>query len=1023
VPAEYFFDLRHHTEVKEGKGLDHNTADLHIKRVLVGWNERLNRLYFMAEIADNIHLFEKTPDHIDSLDTYNSRRTGAFVHGSDIWEIVIDADHGGERVVNLSEDEAEEMRLRSAFAQNYHLYIPPLNGFYWHWMWGRATWTDDPTYADVGWRFSGAHGSAGNVIYECYLTPFDDLHPDGPDSSVIHDLTEGAIIGLSWAFLDADTGSNRQRTFWSLSGQRQMASSAEFLVDFELMPVDARPGNPAESPPGTFRLTPEVDLDLRPVPLVVPAPFRDLVPGGLMMNLPPGFSAKVFAATGLEGPRLMDFSPAGVLHVASMKVGGASVFRPPAGAGKSQIVGLPDEDGDGLADRVIVAVDGLRWANGLAFDSQGALYVADTHELLRCVDGDGDGVYEQREVLAGIPSWHEDPADVQHITRSVALDEINQKIYVSIGSSCDICRETEDERAVVLEFAMDGTGRRIFASGLRNAIGLDLHPVTNELWATNNGHGREGGLLPPEWIDIVRDGGFYGWPLAYPYQVYVDFSISQYTPMLPLSPEDSLKVERMQRPIAQVPAHLAPMALHFYTGDSFPARYRNAAFFALRAGRRSPAPGYKIMALFSEPDGANARVADFLTGFEPDPFDRGRVWGQPVGIAEDVRGNLYISSDWVSHAIIKVVPGRIDARFESALPEAILSGRPVEIDAVIRVDGHPDGEAPVVTADLSGLGGPPDLVLPAIADNRYRLETSLPPLQPGTGMLVIRVAQQTPLDRLTTELQHRILIAPSADLVIAADQVGPAWALALDGGLEQVAAGAVTAHEGDAALSFVVDKEQRSSWLGWRLSLRPEDPLDTSGYSSLRFAFHRGDVEVGDRDRFTAAVQPGKSVNLFDEGLVDKSVAGWQVIEIPLERFELAGPVAAIRFLGTLKGTFHLDDLRIRTAAPAPNTAVLEELAAAVPGDFALEQNRPNPFNSSTVIRFVLPASDRVELAVYNLAGQRVATLVKGAREAGVYAVRWGGRDTSGQALASGVYLYRLQSGERVESRKLLLLK
>ena len=107
--------------------------------------------------------------------------------------------------------------------------------------------------------------------------------------------------------------------------------------------------------------------------------------------------------------------------------------------------------------------------------------------------------------------------------------------------------------------------------------------------------------------------------------------------------------------------------------------------------------------------------------------------------------------------------------------------------------------------------------------------------------------------------------------------------------------------------------------------------------------------------------------------------------------------------MGTLKGTFHLDDLRIRTAAPAPNTAVLEELAAAVPGDFALEQNRPNPFNSSTVIRFVLPASDRVELAVYNLAGQRVATLVKGAREAGVYAVRWDGRDTSGQALASGV--------------------
>jgi hypothetical protein len=255
----------------------------------------------------------------------------------------------------------------------------------------------------MGWRFDGKHGSDGTVIYECYLTPFDDLHPVGPDSSIVHDLTQGAIIGLSWAFLDADAGSSQQRAFWSLSGQRQMAANAAFLVDFELMPVYARTGDPAESPPGTFSLTPQVDLDLQPVPLVVPAQFRGLVPSGLTMNLPPVFSAKVFAATGLEGPRLMDFSPAGVLHVANMKVGGASVFKPPAGAGKSQIVALPDKDGDGVVDRVVVAVDGLRWTNSLVFDSQGALYVADTHELLRFGDDDGDGVYEQRELLAQIP--------------------------------------------------------------------------------------------------------------------------------------------------------------------------------------------------------------------------------------------------------------------------------------------------------------------------------------------------------------------------------------------------------------------------------------------------------------------------------------------------------------------------------------------------------------------------------------------------------------------------------------------
>ena len=182
-------------------------------------------------------------------------------------------------------------------------------------------------------------------------------------------------------------------------------------------------------------------------------------------------------------------------------------------------------------------------------------------------------------------------------------------------------------------------------------------------------------------------------------------------------------------------------------------------------------------------------------------------------------------------------------------------------------------------------------------------------------------------------------------------------------------------------------------------------------------------MEIGDRERFSVAVQPGKNINLFGEGLVDRSLAGWQVVEVPLELFELSGPVERVRFLGTLKGTFHLDDLRMRTAAPAPETAVLEEPSAAVPGAFSLEQNNPNPFNSSTVIRFGLPMSGEVELLVYNLAGQRVATLIEGVREAGAYAVQWDGRNASGQSLASGVYLYRLQSNERVESRKLLLLK
>ena len=104
---------------------------------------------------------------------------------------------------------------------------------------------------------------------------------------------------------------------------------------------------------------------------------------------------------------------------------------------------------------------------------------------------------------------------------------------------------------------------------------------------------------------------------------------------------------------------------------------------------------------------------------------------------------------------------------------------------------------------------------------------------------------------------------------------------------------------------------------------------------------------------------------------------------------------------------------------------MIESRTASLPQICTLDQNYPNPFNSDTVIRFALPESADVELAVYNLAGQRVATLVRGGREAGMYIVRWDGRDDGGRALASGVYLYRLswQNGQRMETRKLLLVK
>jgi glucose/arabinose dehydrogenase len=402
-------------------------------------------------------------------------------------------------------------------------------------------------------------------------------------------------------------------------------------------------------PPGTIQMTPKVDLNLESVPLIVPEKFQSLVPEGLTLNLPDGFSVRVFAVTGLRGPRMMAFNKDGILHVANMKAGTASEFQPHANDFTSQIVALPDRDNDGVADTVIIAADSLRWANSLVF-YKGDMYVADTHQIVKFTDADDDLVYEKREVFAdNIPT-----ASTPHLTRTIVVNESIERFYLSVGSHCDVCRESDPERAAILVFNTDGTGRRVFAIGLRNAIGLDIHPVTGDLWATNNGHTEAVDSLPPEWIDIVRDGGFYGWPFAYGYQVYINFEIRGHPQVLPITHEDSLLVRTMERPAALVDAHSAPMDIYFYPSGNFPSQYINAAFIAYRAGFLGPDPGHKVVALFVDSDGSNATVGDFMTGFWPNPPDQSNIWAKPVGITSDSLGNLYVTSDWINNLVLKV---------------------------------------------------------------------------------------------------------------------------------------------------------------------------------------------------------------------------------------------------------------------------------------------------------------------------------------------------------------------------------
>ena len=152
--------------------------------------------------------------------------------------------------------------------------------------------------------------------------------------------------------------------------------------------------------------------------------------------------------------------------------------------------------------------------------------------------------------------------------------------------------------------------------------------------------------------------------------------------------------------------------------------------------------------------------------------------------------------------------------------------------------------------------------------------------------------------------------------------------------------------------------------------------------------------------------------------------ARWQVVEFDLSPLCLGEPLEAIGFNGDLEGTFYVDDLRLVAAdAPPPATAVVERRQDATPEDFELRPGYPNPFNSATVIPVALRARAQIDLAVFDLLGQRVATLAQGSRPAGLYTLTWDGRDNAGRALASGTYLVHLRAGEARQTRKLMLLR
>ncbi len=338
------------------------------------------------------------------------------------------------------------------------------------------------------------------------------------------------------------------------------------------------------------------------------------------LSLPPGFSVTVFAED-LGKARGLGISPGGELFVCVINRG--------------ELVALLDEDGDGVSDKSLIFVDGLRNPHSVAFYN-GYVYVGESDKIIRFRDDEHDLIAdgEGEVVVSGLPTSG-------HFTKTVVFGP-DGMMYVSIGSSCNVCEESDPIRATVMRYNPDGSGETIFSRGLRNSVALAFHSGSGKLWAANNGRDRIGDDIPPEEINILAEGVHYGWPYC-----YGDGNMN------PEYSNEKSKCDETLPPVFEMQAHSAPLGMRFYTGAEFPAEYRGDLYIAFHGSwNRSKKTGYKIVRVLIE-NGLPVGIEDFVSGWLT-PY--GSVWGRPVDIEFSGDGVMFISDD-LGGNIYRVVYG------------------------------------------------------------------------------------------------------------------------------------------------------------------------------------------------------------------------------------------------------------------------------------------------------------------------------------------------------------------------------
>jgi glucose/arabinose dehydrogenase len=331
------------------------------------------------------------------------------------------------------------------------------------------------------------------------------------------------------------------------------------------------------------------------------------------LSVPSGFALNVFADD-LEHARML--APLG---------DAVYVTRPEQG----DVLRLVDDDGDGVSDQRTTAVSGLTLVHGIVF--RGAdVYLATPTEVYQATVAPDGTFTNPTAIIDDLPDGG------QHPLRTLGIGP-DDALYISVGSSCDACDESNPEHATILRAALDGSSRTTFASGLRNTIGFGWHPETSVLWGMDHGSDWRGNDLPPEELNRIEQGNDYGWPYC--------FGERQVDPVIQ-DPPDTTKAAycaETASPVLQTQAHNAPIGFSFYTGSAFPSEYQGDAFVALRGSwNRFPPTGYKIARVVFE-GGEPQRFEDFVTGFLS--ADGTTTFARPAGIAVASDGALLFTDD------------------------------------------------------------------------------------------------------------------------------------------------------------------------------------------------------------------------------------------------------------------------------------------------------------------------------------------------------------------------------------------